>query len=261
MTGKEFASAMKETAEHYRTAYMLGTWGWPATESNIGRALSSYAGNARFEKAARETGGSGFMFDCCGLVKGILWGWQGDATKVYGGAGYAVNGVPDVNEDGLLNCCTDVSGSFDGIAEGEYLWMLGHCGVYIGDGLAVEATPAFSGGVVITAVGNIGSKSGYPTRTWEKHGKLKFIEYDEEASGVTKIKVELQEISKGSSGEQVRSLQQLLIAKGYSCGKAADDGVFGDDTHNAVVSFQKYNTACGPVDGIAGVKTWKTILG
>lgn len=55
--------------------------------------------------------------------------------------------------------------------------MPGHCAVYIGDGLAAEATPKWKGGVQITAVGNIGAKPGYNTRTWERHGKLPYVSY------------------------------------------------------------------------------------
>lgn len=261
MTGKEFALFAQEIAEDYKTAYMLGTWGWPVTTKNLKRAMSAYIGNARHRDRAQNILDCGFMFDCCGLVKGILWGWKGDKNHVYGGAGYAVNGVPDVNEDDLLKNCTDVSENFGRIAAGEYLWTLGHCGIYIGGGLAAEATPAFNGGVQITAVGNIGAKSGYDTRNWEKHGKLKYVTYETRLADDVRINVELSELCKGSAGEEVKSLQQLLIAKGYSCGKSGDDGIFGEDTHKAVLNFQKYNKACGPVDGIAGEKTWKAILG
>lgn len=58
------------------------------------------------------------------------------------------------------------------------MWMPGHCAVYIGNGLAVEATPKWRNSVQITAVGNIGSKIGYNTRTWERHGKLPYISYE-----------------------------------------------------------------------------------
>lgn len=58
--------------------------------------------------------------------------------------------------------------------------MPGHWGLYIGDGLAVECTPIWGNGVQITAVLNIGSKSGYNVRRWTKHGKLPWVEYDTE---------------------------------------------------------------------------------
>ena len=50
-----------------------------------------------------------------------------------------------------------------------------------GGGLAVECSPAFENDVQITAVKNMGTKSGYNARTWTKHGKLPYIEYDNAA--------------------------------------------------------------------------------
>ena len=69
------------------------------------------------------------------------------------------------------------------MAVGEAVWMSGHIGIYIGDGLAVECSPKWENKVQITAVGNIGSKAGYNTRTWTKHGKLPYVDYSE--SGTT----------------------------------------------------------------------------
>jgi LysM repeat protein len=125
------------------------------------------------EAAAADT----FGFDCVNLIKGILWGWNGNKNATYGGAVYGSNGVPDVNADGLIKHCTNVSTDFKNIVPGEILHTSGHVGVYIGDGLCVECTPIWKNGVQITAVGNIGTKSAYKTRTWKQHGKLKYVEY------------------------------------------------------------------------------------
>ena len=35
----------------------------------------------------------------------------------------------------------------------------------------------------ITAVGNIGSKAGYNTRRWTKHGKLPYVDYTGASTG------------------------------------------------------------------------------
>lgn len=57
-------------------------------------------------------------------------------------------------------------------------------------------------------------------------------------------------LSKGSTGTAVKIMQTMLIACGYSCGSSGADGVFGNDTYNAVAAFQKANGLT--VDGIYG---------
>lgn len=65
-------------------------------------------------------------------------------------------------------------------------------------------------------------------------------------------------IKLGSKGSDVKKAQQLLIAKGYSCGVAGADGDFGAATYNAVKKFQAANGL--EVDGIVGSKTWAALL-
>lgn len=181
MTNIELKEKVIDIAKNYKTIYGMGTWGWVVTQSAIDRKKkeSSWWTSSRVSTISKVKDKGYFMFDCVGLIKGILWGWKG-TNAVYGGAGYAVNGVPDVNTEGMLAKCTNVSTDFKNIEVGEYLWMSGHCGVYIGDGLAVECTPKWDNKVQITAVGNIGKKSGYNTRNWTKHGKLPYITYVKE---------------------------------------------------------------------------------
>lgn len=61
----------------------------------------------------------------------------------------------------------------------------------------------------------------------------------------------------GDQGEAVRDLQKMLIKLGFSCGKGGADGIFGDDTLDAVKKFQK--AARVTVDGIVGYQTYKAI--
>ena len=90
-----------------------------------------------------------------------------------------MNGVPDIGADTMITKCKDASYSgWDKVDPGEVVWTDGHIGVYIGNGLAVECTPRWKNCVQITAVGNIGSKAGYNTRTWKKHGHLPYVTYD-----------------------------------------------------------------------------------
>ena len=64
-------------------------------------------------------------------------------------------------------------------------------------------------------------------------------------------------LKKGASGEKVKDLQKLLIAKGYSCGAKGADGKFGNDTLAAVKAFQKANGLKD--DGIVGADTWAAL--
>ena len=83
--------------------------------------------------------------------------------------------------------------------------------------------------------------------------------YEEERQEEGIVTITLKQLYKGCEGEQVKSMQQLLIAKGYSCGSYGADGDFGSGTHAAVVKFQK---ARGLVmDGICGANTWNALLG
>lgn len=181
MTNIELKNKLLDIVNNYNTIYGMGTWGWIVTQSAIDRKVkeSSWWTTSKINIVKKVIGKNYFMFDCVGLIKGILWGWKG-SNAVYGGAGYACNGVPDVNTEGMLAKCKNVSTNFSNVEVGEYLWMSGHCAIYIGDGLCVECTPIWKNGVQITAVANIGKKSGYNSRTWTKHGKLPYITYEKE---------------------------------------------------------------------------------
>jgi len=59
--------------------------------------------------------------------------------------------------------------------------------------------------------------------------------------------------------EQVKTLQQMLVALGYDVGPAGIDGKFGDDTESAVKAFQENNTDWEGTplknDGLVGPRT------
>ena len=163
--------------EKQPTVYVNGAFGAVANDSNKKRYKN--AQNITRWTKIQNCPKTGFFADCCGLVKGILWGWDADTSKIYGGAVYKSNGVPDVNELGLLNNCYDVSTDFSHISEGELVWMKGHCGIYIGDGIVIESTPAWDCGVQKTGLGNTGHSVNGKSRTWTKHGKLTWVEYSD----------------------------------------------------------------------------------
>lgn len=215
MTGKELAQKHIDVAKNYRTVYMWGVFGSPVTEAIIQEKSKQYPSWYTKSKQAelRALIGKGYFgFDCVNLTKGILWGWDGSKDAYYGGAKYASNGVPDVSADGMITKCREVkSTGWDEMLVGEALWMPGHWGTYIGDGLAVECTPIWKNGVQITAVGNIGNKVGYNTRKWTKHGKIPYVTYDE-----PKVDTELEEakkIIKDKAGLADNTIQYLVEYK------------------------------------------------
>ena len=63
-------------------------------------------------------------------------------------------------------------------------------------------------------------------------------------------------VSYGSRGDAVRKLQEMLNAKGYTCGNV--DGIFGSKTKAAVLAFQKANGLAA--DGIVGPLTWGKLV-
>jgi len=181
MKASTFIKKAKNIANDYKTLYVMGCFGAPMNATNKKRYTSNNAYNKQPSRTKMINNASSdtFGFDCVNLLKGIFWGWNGDKKKTYGGATYNSNGVPDVNANSMYkNYCKGHSTNFKKIEVGEFLWMEGHIGVYIGNGLAVECTPAWKNKVQITAVGNIGKKKGYNTRVWSGHGKSVFLDYD-----------------------------------------------------------------------------------
>ena len=177
MTAKQFVEIAKKIATQRRTLYVSGGWGQVATPANKTRAINQYPYNKNNAAKIRNAASDTFFFDCVCLIKSILWGFNFNKAHTTGGAVYASNGVPDVGEGTMINLCKNVSQDFKTILPGCAVWMPGHIGIYIGDGLAVECTPAWNDSVQITAVGNIGAKSGFHTRTWVKHGQLPWVDY------------------------------------------------------------------------------------
>ena len=66
------------------------------------------------------------------------------------------------------------------------------------------------------------------------------------------------QISQGSSGTDVSTMQTYLIHMGYHCGDRGVDGIFGSATKAAVRAFQADHGL--QVDGICGPKTWAALI-
>lgn len=213
MTNNEFVKRCKEIAQNKKTLYVMGCFGAPLNASNKKRYCKNHSYNktAARQKMINAATSYTFGFDCVCLIKGVLWGWNGNTSKTYGGATYLSNGVPDIGADSMIKKCKSVSTDFSKIEVGEAVWTDGHIGVYIGDGLAVECTPNWKNGVQITAVANIGKKSGYASRKWKKHGKLPYITYEVATKKKTNYEIAL-EVINGKWGNGATRKKKLKAA-------------------------------------------------
>lgn len=173
MTATEFVNKAKEI-EKTKTAYMWGTYGRKITQSLITAKAKQYPNRYTIPYQVKLKGfiGTHYGLDCCGMIKGILWGWDGVKDVPY-----SVNGVPDTNVMGYYKRGLDKSSDFSKIVPGACVHLPTHVGIYIGDGLVVEATSAWESCVMITALGNIGNKAGYRTRNWNSWYKLPWVDY------------------------------------------------------------------------------------
>jgi len=221
MTNKVFVDKLLNIVNNYKTVYAYGTFGQKLTTSIINQKAKQYPNwytNKRKNELLNLVNKNYFCFDCVGLIKGILWGWNG-SNSINGGAKYESNGVPDVNANGLFNKCNNVSTNFSKITMGEVLWMEGHIGIYYKDGMVIECSPAFNNKVQITNISQ---------RNWKKHGFLPWITYSSSflpSRGYFK---------KGDSGRNVEKICAFLsnFVKG---------DYFGDYAVACTKVFQKQN--------------------
>ena len=259
MTNTEFVNKLLEVRK-YKTKYAKGTFGQRATDSLINQKAKQYPKWYTDSRIAslKALSDDTRLFDCVGLIKGVMWGFP-DII-------YTSNGVKDYSDQSIWEVSTDKSYDFAHVEIGELLWLQGHVGVYIGEGKAIECTTAGTGNVQITAVSNIGQITGLRSRKWTTHSKLPFIVYNatEGSNSNDKPKVDYSHypvLKKGSTGQYVKILQQLLVDKGYN--PNGIDGIFGNGCLKAVKEFQKNNTDINGkklvVDGYVGQKTWGSL--
>lgn len=251
MRASTFATALTAIATQYKTVYAWGMFGSRITKKSVAVKAKQYPkwydGRRLYSvfEPLYNLDTPVYGFDCIGLIKAVLWGWN-EAT----GAKYASCGVPDVSADSMIGKCSEVSSDFSNISIGEFVWMSGHCGVYVGDGKVVESTPIWKNGVQIAALS---------ARKWLKHGKLPWVSYDIEE--VNTVRIELPVLAKGSKVAAVKTLQRLLCSYGH---KGKDnktltfDGEFGTNTDHALRAFQKATRL--EVDGICGKESWNRLL-
>ena len=108
-----------------------------------------------------------------------------------------------------------------------------HVGLFIGNDTVIEAKG--------TAYGVVTSKLSH----WDEWGELTGVDYTNEGSETV-----VATLRKGDKGEDVRVLQNKLLALGYGLPKYGADGSYGAETAAAVMAFQTDKGLL--VDGICG---------
>ena len=146
----ELVNKLIDIERNFKTIYGMGMPGMPITDANIREKVNQdklKPANKRWWTPAREARvreyiGKGYWgHDCICLAKTVGWGWHGDYSKRLGGAKYLSNNVPDWGANHTNKMGIDRSTDFSKIEIGHYDWMDGHIGFYIGNGLAIEASP------------------------------------------------------------------------------------------------------------------------
>lgn len=171
MTNLELAAKAIQISQ-MKTLYVLGGYGIQLNSKGKERAKAAYDYNEKRAQIIDSASADTFGFDCSGLIKGIMWGFDGTKTAVlsYGGAVYKSNKFPDWNANTIMASTVDFKYGIDEyeLTIGEAVGMHGHIGIYIGDNSVVESTPNWKDGVQITKLSE---------RGWESHGKLPYVDY------------------------------------------------------------------------------------
>lgn len=172
--------------------------------------------------------------DCSGLL------------RAFGASGTADNMYTKSTMKGKLATC--------GLLPGTLIFCQGSNGLMNHEGVLVEN--AYIIHSTNSQKGVIKEKLNTSTRGWTHWGMAQFVDYDTVAMSQPATAADKPTLRKGSTGEAVKELQNLLNQK-INAGLVAD-GEFGDKTYTAVTLYQLKNNLVA--DGVVGSKTWSKIL-
>ena len=242
-TNEHFVDWCLKMAEK-KSPYWYGSCVYKASNSLLSRKSKQYPQHYGFSRTSRyrkDIASKQVVADCVGGCKGYAWtnGGQGvlesiGTDKTFTSK-YGSNGCPDKSASGMFAYCKTKGmdwGTIDTLPEipGVALFTDGHIGYYVGNGYAVEWR-GFNYGCVKTVV---------KQRTWKHWAKLPFIHYGDTTSTQPAETVTYtlgsRLLKKGSSGADVKTLQELLNQLGAAL---TVDGDFGSKSESAVKAFQK----------------------
>lgn len=250
-TNVEYAAWLIEQAK-LRRPYWYGCYHLRCTEELLRKKRAQYPehyGSDRMTRYRADIAAGQICGDCVnGAIKGAVWSELGTREPVY-----KSHDCPDRSADGMFEHCKGVGmpwGEIGSIPDviGVAVRFNGHVGVYVGRGEVVEWR-GFKHGCVITELKD---------RPWTHWYRLPWVEYvdgalpEEPESGEAEKLPARTVLRRGDQGEDVRELQETLIALGF-LGSGGADGDFGRMTEAAVMGFQTW--AGLEADGEAGPLT------
>ena len=251
--------------------YWYGAVVYKCTENLRARKAKQYPahyGSSRTARYRDDIAKKKVCADCVGLIKGYQWtnGGQGviesiGTSKAFSSK-YGAHGCPDKSANGMFSYAKSKGcawGTMDTLPEvpGVALRFDGHVGVYVGNGYAVEER-GFNYGCVKTKVSS---------RKWTHWYQLPFVDYGDAVftGSATKPDTPTSEytlgtriLKRGSKGADVKALQEFLLQLGYSLPRYGAVGDFGGETAAAIKRFQA--RAGLAQDGVYGGDTHKALM-
>lgn len=239
-TNIEHVAWLREQARLKRP-YWYGCYFNPCTEALLKRKARQYPGHytaARMPKYRQHIADGQIAGDCVnGAIKGAVWSELGSRAPAY-----ASHGCPDKSADGMFSYCKSIGmdwGPMSTMPElpGVAVRFAGHVGIYAGGGEVVEWR-GFSYGCVVTKLA---------ARKWTHWYRLPWTEYLEGGAAVQPGQpvnvgtLGARLLKRGCEGEDVRTLQELLMKLGYELPRYGADGDFGSETEGAVKAYQAAN--------------------
>jgi len=218
--------------------YIWGKAGTLWTEEKQRALMASYAASGRTELRYSAKYGDKwighYVADCSGLFR---WAFLQLGGDIYHGSDTIWKRYLSVRgtlKNGLRSNGTAPRPGSAVFLLNKNTGKRSHIGLYCGDGICIEAR---------------GTKAGVVTSSlshWDEWGELRGVHYDGDEEVIP-----MGTLRRGSRGDEVSELQEMLSTLGYDCGKT--DGVYGEKTEAAVRAFQLEEEL--EVDGIAGPKT------
>lgn len=234
----------KQVTEHFKKLYDGGAiyvWSFNCeliTRQSIDKAIARHKGDKHYNEAYYEAK----------LKEG-----EGKIGADCSGSFYPVSGF-DTTAQGYYNRCilkgkvSDIPYSRPCMVFVKGKTKIDHIGWYDGAGRVYEMRSSKMNC----------RHDAIDLKRWTYYGIPDFVDYSDQEPEEKTCMIELDVLRKGSKGEQVKTVQRLLKAIGYSVGLSGIDGDYGKKTEQAVVKFQTKEKL--KADGIVGQKTWEALL-